>query len=248
MLQKAEGIVIRQHDYGEGNKIILVFTREFGKLGMVARGAKKPRSRLTAISQPLTHGYFFFRPSQNLATLYHGEIIELFPKIRQSFDKMAYAAYACELMDKTVEEKEKNPSLFSLFLQTLVYFEQGKDLEIVTRIFEMRLLDAAGIRPNLEACTHCKRTDGPYFFSIKEGGILCASCAAKDPQAKRISEAALKLMRLFLRFDYSRLGQIQIRDETKKQLRIIVTSFFDEYTGLKPKSRRFLDVLDNETH
>ena len=58
MFQKCEGIVLRTTDYGETNKIITLFTREWGKIGVMAKGAKKPKSRLAAITQPLTYGYY----------------------------------------------------------------------------------------------------------------------------------------------------------------------------------------------
>ncbi len=61
MLQKCEGIVLRTTDYGETNKIVTLYTREWGKIGVMARGAKKPKSRLSAITQPFTYGYFLMQ-------------------------------------------------------------------------------------------------------------------------------------------------------------------------------------------
>ncbi|MGV3465922.1 MAG: DNA repair protein RecO, partial [Heyndrickxia sp.] len=83
MLQKCEGIVIRTHDYGESNKIINVYTREFGKLGIMARGAKKPNSRLSAVSQLFTYGYFLVQTGNGLGTLQQGEMISSMRSIRE---------------------------------------------------------------------------------------------------------------------------------------------------------------------
>lgn len=76
MFQKVEGIVIRTTDYGETNKIVTIYSREFGKISAMARGAKKPKSRLAAISQLMTHGHFLFKLDLDLelcnkARLFH---------------------------------------------------------------------------------------------------------------------------------------------------------------------------------
>ena len=75
MLQKCEGIVIRTTDYGETNKIVTLYTREWGKIGVMARGAKKPNSRLSAITQLFTYGYFLLQNGRGLGSMQQGEII-----------------------------------------------------------------------------------------------------------------------------------------------------------------------------
>ncbi|MGE0992705.1 DNA repair protein RecO, partial [Bacillus sp. GMa5/2] len=75
MFQKVEGIVIRTTDYGETNKIVTIFSRELGKISAMARGAKKPKSRLASVSQLMTHGHFLIQMGSGLGTLQQGEII-----------------------------------------------------------------------------------------------------------------------------------------------------------------------------
>ena len=66
MLNKWEGIVFRTIPYGESNKIVTLFTREAGKVTAMARGAKKPRSKLAAVTQPFTHGSFLIRKGRGM--------------------------------------------------------------------------------------------------------------------------------------------------------------------------------------
>lgn len=82
-MEKAEGIVLRQTSYRESDKIVVVFTREFGKIGMVARGAKKGKSRLAAVTQPFTTGMFSFFGGRGLVTLQQGDVIHNFSSIQQ---------------------------------------------------------------------------------------------------------------------------------------------------------------------
>src|SRR5690606_23389079 len=130
MLQKCEGIVLRTQDYGESNKIVTIYTREWGKVGVMAQGAKKPNSRLSAVTQPFTYGYFLLRKGRSLQTLQQGEIIDSMREIKGDIFLTAYASYICELTDKGVEEKKPNPYLFELFYQILHYINEGYDPEV----------------------------------------------------------------------------------------------------------------------
>ena len=127
MLQKCEGIVIRSTDYGETNKVVTLYTREWGKIGVMARGAKKPNSRLSAITQLFTHGYFLVQKGTGIGSLQQGEMITSMRSIREDIFLTAYASYIVELTDKSTEDKKPNPFLFELLYQTLNYLNEGYD-------------------------------------------------------------------------------------------------------------------------
>jgi len=112
MLQKCEGIVIRTTDYGETNKIITIFTREWGKIGVMARGAKKPNSRLSSVTQLFTHGYFLVQRGSGLGSLQQGEIATSLRSIGEDIFLTAYASYIVELTDKCTDEKKTKPFSF----------------------------------------------------------------------------------------------------------------------------------------
>lgn len=244
MLQKCEGIVIRTTDYGETNKIVTIYTREFGKLGVMARGAKKPKSRLSAVSQIFTYGYFLIQTSSGLGTMQQGEMISSMRTIREDIFKTGYAAYIVDLLDKGVEEKSKNPFLFELLIQTLNYINSDHDIDIITNIFEMKMLNVLGLYPVMNQCAVCGNKDGRFGVSIRENGLICHRCFEKDPYHLPASQAAIKLLRLFYYFDLSRLGSISVKEETKKELRSIISMYYDEYSGLQLKSKKFLDQID----
>ncbi|GAB7386328.1 DNA repair protein RecO [Bacillaceae bacterium] len=249
MLVKSEGIVLRSTNYGEGDKILTLFTREHGKIGLVAKGARKPKSRLAAVSQLFTYGHYLYFAGAHLATLSQGEIIDSFREIRQDLQKAAYAAYIVELLDKLTEERERNPFLFQLLYQTLSYLDEGKDAEILTRIFEVKMLQAAGLRPRLDGCLRCRADEGPFFFSVREGGLLCARCKEQaGTPAVVLSTPAAKLLRLFQYFDLMRLGNIAVKKETRAQLKQALHAFIDEHTGLRFKARSFIDQLEKIVH
>ncbi|MBM4762327.1 DNA repair protein RecO [Bacillus sp. B15-48] len=244
MLEKCEGIVIRNTDYAESNKIVTLYTREWGKVGVMARGAKKPNSRLTAVTQPFTYGIFLIQRGRGLGTLQQGDIISSMRSIREDIFLTAYASYVIDLTDKGTEEKRPNPFLFELLHQTLQYMNDGYDLEILVNIYEMKMLNVLGLYPVLNQCVNCGHTDGTFSFSIREGGILCHRCLKIDPYHIKVSQSVVRLLKLFYFLDLSRLGNISVKPETKAQLSQVITAYYEEYSGLHLKTKKFLSQLN----
>lgn len=244
MLQKCEGIVIRTNDYGESNKIVTIFTREWGKVGVMARGAKKPSSRLASITQPFTYGHFMIQKSSGLGSLQQGETISSMRGIREDIFLTAYASYIVELTDKSTEDRKPNTFLFEMLYQTLNFINEGVDLDVLIFIFELKMLPLLGLYPTLDKCASCGNPEGQFAFSIREGGFLCHRCFEKDPYRFQISQASIRLLRLFYYFDLKRLGNIDIKEETKKELKQVISAYYEEYSGLSLKSKRFLSQVE----
>lgn len=245
MLQKCEGIIIRTTDYGETNKVVTLYTREWGKIGAMARGAKKPNSRLSGSTQLLTYGYFLVQKGSGMGSLQQAEIISSMKSIREDIFLTAYASYIAELTDKAVEDRKPNPFLFELLYQTLNYLNEGYDPEILMFIYEMKMLNVMGLYPILDQCAVCGSTDGHFSFSIREGGFICHRCLEKDPYHFKLSQAGARLLRLFYHFDLSRLGNISVKKETKDELKRIISAYYEEYSGLSLRSKRFIDSMDS---
>ncbi|WP_270179322.1 DNA repair protein RecO [Alkalihalobacillus sp. CinArs1] len=244
MLKKVEGIVIRTVDYGETNKIITLYTRETGKVGVMARGAKKPKSRLSSVSQLFVYGHYLYHHTSGLGGLNQGEPIDSFRSIRNDLFLTSYAAYAVELVDKLTEDNKPNPYLFEMLYQVMHALDEEKDPEVVLFIFELKMLRVAGINPQLSSCVNCGLDNGKFEFSIREGGFLCHRCLSIDPYHIPLKKKTAELLHLFSHMDLGRLGNISLKTETKKEIREVLNQYFDAYSGLFLKSKRFLEQLD----
>ncbi|QAY66296.1 DNA repair protein RecO [Paenibacillus protaetiae] len=249
MLYRVEGIVIRSMDYGEGNKIVTLLTNNSGKVGVLIKGAKKVKSRYGSLAQPFTYGEFvFFRgPNGGLGNLNAGEIYDSYHTLREHLDQAAYASYVAELTDRALQDEEAGGFLFEQLKACLSGYVAGKDAQIVTHLYEMRILEASGYAPELDFCVNCGQEEGPFRVSPHMGGALCIRCSASDPGALRPGDTAYKLLRLFRRMDLRRLGDIQVKPETKAELKLAMRRMMDELLGLKLKSQTFLDQLDKLT-
>jgi DNA repair protein RecO (recombination protein O) len=244
MLYRVEGIVIRSTDYGEGNKIVTVLTATHGKQGIVIRGARKPKSRHSALAQLFTYGEYSYYKSGGLGTLNSGEVIESFRELREGLDGPAYASYAAEMTDRVMGDEDAGAFLFRQLKACLSALAEGKDPSVVMRVYEMKIVGAAGYLPVLDECVSCGRSEGPFRFSPAAGGALCPSCRHRDPVALELDEAVWKLLRLFTELDLARLGNITLKDSSKHQLQLAMRHWMDTHLGLNLKSRQFLDQLE----
>ncbi|WP_280768495.1 DNA repair protein RecO [Salipaludibacillus daqingensis] len=244
MLDKIEGIIIRTTNYSETNKILTIYSRENGKIALMARGAKKPKSRFASSSQLFIYGSFVYQKSKGIGTLNQADILDSFRNIRSDLMLTAYAAYMVELLDKLTEDQESNPYLFELLFQLLHHLDEGEDGEILLRILETKMLTFTGSTPTLHQCSHCGSPELPFMFSLKFGGALCRKCLMEDSYHLKVLPTVMKLLRLFQQLNPTRIGHITVKDETKKQLKEVLEMYYQEYVGVNLKSKRFLDQME----
>lgn len=239
-----EAIVLRSINYGESNKIITLLTKERGKIGVMARGAKKPRSPLHSGSQLLTHGHYLFQKNKGLGTLYQAETIEGFRYIKSDLVAMSHAAYMLEMVDKLIEENLPSPSLFNWLLKLFELIEEKRPPEVVKLVFELRMLHFAGIQPELNGCASCGSQHGPFSFSFGLGGLLCSECKGQDLAAVPLPDPVTRLFYLFQKIDPNQIGNITLKQETIQLMTHILDHYFEQYSGLRLKTKQFLKQLD----
>jgi len=247
MLCKSEAIVIRSLDYGEGHKILLLLTAESGKVSVMARGAKKPRSRLAAAAQMFTHGEYTYyqQHAGKMGTLNHGEIIDAHQPLREHLLLGAYAAYLAELVDRLVADQEGR-ALFPQLAAALEALERGKDAAIVAHLFELRVLEETGYAPMLDACVQCRRDIDAERAAISAGagGVVCADCRKSVQDAIAVGAKPFTLLRLFQRTDLRRLGNVSVSEETKRELARILDLWIRHHIGIPFKSRHFIEQME----
>lgn len=244
MLQKVEGIVLRTIDYGETHKIVTVYTQELGKVAIMARGAKKPKSRFASACQPFVQAVFVFHQSRGMGSLNSADIVESFRYIRSDLIKTAYASCCVELLDKLTEQQEPNAPLYDLLYHVFQHMNEDADPEILLRLFETKMLYVTGSAPVLHACVNCGSMEEPLQFSLSHAGVLCTSCVHLNKFPLPVGAQAVKIMRLFQQMNPARIGKTSVKPETKKQLRTLLEAYYEEYVGVYIKAKRFLNQME----
>ena len=182
MICRAEGLVIRGYRMSESSKVVVLFTREYGKLRLVARGARRPKSKFGASVEPITWGNYVFyrRENRDLQTLSEGDIFYAFSGIKAAYRRTAYASAVCELLDHMTVDEDRNTMLFSVALDALKWMESIEEgaVELPLWYFQLKAAAASGYRPHLSGCVRCgERLSGPRIrFNPFLGGTLCERC------------------------------------------------------------------------
>ncbi len=245
MLEKIDGIIIRTQDYRESHKLVTIISKKLGKFTALARGAKKPKSRMAAVTQPFIYAQFFvYVNNSGLSTIQQGEMIYSFRAIRENIIKTAYAAYAAELTDKLMDSQTPDVFLFDELYQTLIWIEEHEDADIPLMMYELKLYHKGGFAPTVDRCSNCGSKEPPFAFSIAEGGFLCKRCMYMDPQAVKLPIAAVKLLNICINIALNQVGTISVKPENKQLLRGMLDAYYDQYGGYYLKSRKFLNQLD----
>ncbi|MFQ5835482.1 MAG: DNA repair protein RecO [bacterium] len=204
-LYKTEVIVLRDYDLGEQDKIVVFYSRRYGKIKVVAKGARRIKSRFAAQVQPPSYDSVVIHRAtrSGLDTLSECKINYPFIGIRKNLLRFAYSCYLAELIDKFLGEEQPNSHLFELLVKTLFYLERipKENLSLLMRSFEMRLLKILGYGLYLSRCINCEKERGKIqflFISIKLGGLLCGDCQEEDKDRLEVSKKTVLLMEYLL--------------------------------------------------
>ncbi|WP_373892839.1 DNA repair protein RecO [Virgibacillus natechei] len=244
MLEKMDGIIIKTQDYGETNKIVTIFSKKLGKFSAIARGAKKPKSRMAAVTQPFIYGTFFVYVNSGLSTIQQGEVVYSFRPIREDIIKTAYTAYIAELTDKLTDFQTPDIYIYDQLYQTMNWIAENEDVDIPVMMYELKLFTKGGFAPTVDRCVNCGNRETISAFSIAEGGLLCNRCRHLDHEAISIPSSVAKLLYVFQRIELERVGSISVKAENRNLIRKILDAYYDQYGGYFLKSRKVLNQLD----
>ncbi|MDR7486530.1 MAG: DNA repair protein RecO [Armatimonadota bacterium] len=193
-----EGIVLRRRNLGEADRLVVVLTRDRGKLAVAARGARRPRSRLAGRLEPATRFRALVAEGRTLDVISQVEVLDAHAALRSDLERMGTAAVILELADRALAERHPHPDVYRLLRRALDLVDAGAG-ETAWMWFAARLLAATGHRPAVERCAVCgRRLRAPVVWSASQGGCLHAGCGAKDPQAVPVAQSAVALLAFLL--------------------------------------------------
>ncbi len=198
---ESRAIVLRSYKLGETSKLVVCYTREYGKLRLVAKGGRKGGGRFGAALEPLmvSRVVFYLKEGRGLSLLSGAEIEREFPSMRRDVVRMAYGSAVLELVDRLVHERECDRGLFDCMERSLAEVEQADEeqLDDVLWRFELNLAAALGYSPELSVCVQCGSADGRLAgFSSTLGGLVCARCAASGSGVALTTVSIAEVLRL----------------------------------------------------
>lgn len=243
---RTEGVVLRYTNFKEADRMLTIFSPDRGKMQVLARGCRKPSSRLLAASQVFCYADYVFIKSKEIYIMTQSEVKNSFYNIRNDVERLAYGTYILNLTEEAVSYEEANFRLFYMLLHTLSHLSYGEVIpEDVTHIFELKLIDMLGYRPVLDRCLACgqKPESNPLFFNIVQGGIICSQCNKETKDGYTIHKDTLQTMRYILDVDIRRLGVLRFSQPVRNELDGILSHYLSYRLEKDIKARRFIDYL-----
>lgn len=239
---ESEGLVLRTRPYGESDKLVTLFTLKEGKVAALARGARKTRSKLSAVVDLFSQGDYLLYRGRNLATIQQVSLLENFRAIREDVSLYFIALYICEVLEKVLEEHHPAESVYELALLTLHTLKDGHaDRELVARSFEIMLLKELGYCPSLTGCLACGREEPPFILSPSAGGLLCHTCRQGEPGI-HLSPGNIALMERILARGMEGVKVVKAPPKQLAELSQVTWEFLLYTTGIKNvKSRIYLE-------
>jgi DNA repair protein RecO (recombination protein O) len=241
---QTKALIIRKIKLGEADRIITLFTPYLGKIRAVAKGVRRPKSRMSGHLELLTCSRIDLVHGRNLDTVIGCETINGFLPLKTDLDLSASALYITELTDQFTVENSENFSLFQLLLETLEKLQTEENREMLVHYFEMHLLSATGYRPELMHCVLCKKPLEPVAnaFSMNSGGMLCDVCST-NRYCFPVSVNTLKVLRLLQSDDYSTVRRIKLTSDIAEEVNTVLRNYMRYLLEQETKSTGFMDSM-----
>lgn len=242
-LEKTKAVVIKAQDYKENDKLVWLYTEQFGKVTAIARGAKKSKSKLFALTLPLCYADYALFKGKSLFNLQEGKIENSFQGLLSNLDKLTYSSYVCELIDICMQDGENNKKLYKDFITCLYLLNtDALDYEMLIRSFELKLLKATGYGLNLDNCVSCKnKITVTNYISISHFGGVCETCNRQH--GIYISKPAYNALRFLNNTDMEKVYRLNVNEDVKKDVNKINTYLIASNYGRKPKSLEMLNYI-----
>ena len=179
---KTEGIVLRSMRYGEADRILHLYTPMRGKVGAIAKGVRRTKSRFGGRLEPFFHlDLLLHEGRSDLLTVTGAETIGAHARLRCDGAGLDSAARACDAVGRLFDTQEPNPAVFHLLANELALLDgdPAAHATLANQLaFRLKLLLAAGLAPQLASCAACGERDGLVAFSGAQGGVVCSGCEA----------------------------------------------------------------------
>ncbi|MSR54635.1 MAG: DNA repair protein RecO [Gemmataceae bacterium] len=198
--EKAVGLVVRTHDWSETSRIATIWTREFGKVRVLAKGGRRLKSSFEVALDLLTVCSIVLlrKSSGGLDILTEARVDERFAGLKKDLRALYGGYYIAELLGEGTQEYDPHPALYDRSLETMRKLSAGGEVNGLISGYELGWLDELGLRPVLEQCAVCE-TSVPdaerVIFSALAGGLVCENCASTQRDRRLLSRAGLETLR-----------------------------------------------------
>jgi DNA repair protein RecO (recombination protein O) len=240
---KTEAVVLRSLRFGEADRVLHLYTLDRGRIGALAKGIRKTKSRFGARLEPLSHvELMLHQGAGELQTVTGVELVRSHHAAREHSYRLGVGLVGAEAMLRLFTEQERNPRAFQAltrFLDLLDDIEPAADrpgLDSLALSFQLKLLWLSGYLPHLTSCAECGRQDEPLVgYSARAGGAVCRNCA---DGALSLSPAGIAGIEALLARPLAEAGAVGLADRSARDALAVITAAYEYYGNFRLRTLR----------
>ena len=241
-----DGIVLSRFDLGEADRVLTMITPELGKIRIIAKGVRRPTSRLGGSLEPFAELNVGLARGRTFDVVTEVRVGHAWLRLRDSLESAATAWYIAELADRSLEERHESEPLYALLRRAYELLDAGMAPGRVARWYEMHLADELGQRPEVDRCVECDRmleATGSFRWVPPLGGVLCDRCPGPPADRAGLSLDALKLLKAYQRLDIEAIAALRLTDATEREVEGAMREFMRVSLERDARSLAFLDEV-----
>ncbi|MFQ5860246.1 MAG: DNA repair protein RecO [Dehalococcoidia bacterium] len=242
---RTEALVLKSLPLGEADLLVTLATPHGGKLRAVARGVRKPTSRMVGHLEPLTRLELALARGRNLDIVTQVQMVESFAALKADLEGTSRGLYLAELVDGFSAEGVASPGLYQTVLETLRFLQDHPQEELALRHFELRLLQASGFLPELHHCVECRSpvSGEGHRFTPEGGGLLCGRCTPANVLVLPLSALALEALRFLVRETLPELLRWSVPPPVAQEVQGLLRAVLRYVLEREVRSAAFLEHL-----
>jgi DNA repair protein RecO (recombination protein O) len=241
-----DAIVLSRFALGEADRVLTVVTPELGKLKVIAKGVRRPTSRIGGALEPFAELRLQLARGRTFDVVTQASVGHAWLRLRDSLESAATAWYLAELADRSLEERHAAEPIYLMLRRSYELLEAGMAPGRVARWFETRLMDELGLRPEVDRCVECDRTVEPteaFRWVPPLGGLVCERCPGPPAALTGLSLEALKLLKAYQRMDVEGIAGLRLSFEVERETEAAMRDFVRVALEREARSLAFLDEI-----
>lgn len=243
-LLKTEAIVLKNNLIGETDKIAILFTKSYGKISAVAKGARRSKSRFIGSVRPFSVGSYVLFEGQNYYYIDQWELLDSHNTFERDLMKLSYATYFADIINKLLLYDEKNINLYNLLKNALYCLDKFNiEPEILNESYSLKLLTLMGYMPELDNCSSCGESSDLKYFSPASGGVVCDRCRNKYNDALTIHNITIRALKYLLKTDLTNLKSLKLPGVIIKEMDKIITEYIKQHLDMEFQTWIFLENI-----
>lgn len=248
--EKAVAIVLRTVEFSESSLVVTLFTREFGKVRALAKGARRLKGPFESALDllALCRIVFLRKSSEALDLVTESKLLRRFRPAGHDLSSLYAGYYVAELLNELTDDYDRHPELFDLADESLAAFSAGEPVGTRVLRFELVALRLLGHLPSLDRCVDCGASvpiTGRVAFGRMDGGVLCTQCCSGKPQLASATAGVLRMMTQLADPYGQTWRRLKIDTRSRGELRGLLNHYLYDLLGRKPRMHRYLTMLSS---